>query len=469
MTLSGTSSATTAANGSGAYTFTGLANGSYTVTPSQTGFTFSPASLPATIASANVTGLNFTATAQPPATFSISGTLSPAAGGAGATVTLSGASSATTTANGSGAYTFTGLANGSYTVTPSHTGFTFSPASLPATIASANVTGLNFTATAQPPPTFSISGTLSPTTGGAGATVTLSGASSATTTANGSGAYTFTGLANGSYTVTPSQTGFTFSPASLPATIASANVTGLNFTATAQPPATFSISGTLSPAAGGAGATVTLSGASSATTTANGSGAYTFTGLANGNYTVTPSHTGFTFSPASLPATIASANITGLNFTATAQPPPTFSISGTISPTTGGAGATVTLSGASSATTDSQRLGRLHLHRLGSGNLCRYTQPDGIYVQPNNAVSADYQCQRHWCELHRHRPASFHLHDFGHDHADLWRKRRDRIVERSGGRDHNDQLIWRLYVHRIGQRKLHGNPEQLGFHVHASE
>ena len=74
MTLSGTSGATTTANGSGAYTFTGLANGSYTVTPSQTGFTFSPASLPATIASANVTGLNFTATAQPPATFSISGT-----------------------------------------------------------------------------------------------------------------------------------------------------------------------------------------------------------------------------------------------------------------------------------------------------------------------------------------------------------------------------------------------------------
>ena len=115
----------------------------------------------ATSASVTVTVNN----ATNPQTFTISGTLSPAAGGAGATVTLSGASSATTTANGSGAYTFTGFANGSYTVTPSHTGFTFSPASLSATIASANVTGLNFTATAQPPATFSISGTLSPRSG----------------------------------------------------------------------------------------------------------------------------------------------------------------------------------------------------------------------------------------------------------------------------------------------------------------
>ena len=45
---------------------------------------------------------------------------------------------------------FTGLAKGSYTVTPSHTGFTFSPASLAETISTANITGANFTSTATP-------------------------------------------------------------------------------------------------------------------------------------------------------------------------------------------------------------------------------------------------------------------------------------------------------------------------------
>src|SRR5947199_7893333 len=63
----------------------------------------------------------------PPQTYNISGTISPVAGGSGATVTLSGAASATTIANRSGIYTFRGLGNGTYTVTPGHAGYTFSP------------------------------------------------------------------------------------------------------------------------------------------------------------------------------------------------------------------------------------------------------------------------------------------------------------------------------------------------------
>src|SRR5438045_2746171 len=150
-----------------------------------------------------------------------------------------------------------------------------------------------------PPPTYTISGTISPIAGGSGATVTLSGTGSATSTANSSGAYSFTGLANGSYTVTPSHSGYTFSPASQNATVNGADVTGLNFTATAQTN-TFSISGTITPTAGGSGATVTLSGAATATATANSSGAYTFNGLAQGNYAIPHIHTGLTFNPRSL-------------------------------------------------------------------------------------------------------------------------------------------------------------------------
>jgi hypothetical protein len=253
----------------------------------------------------------------PPQTYSISGTISPVTGGNGATVTLSGGASTTTTANSSGSYTFTGLANGSYTITPSRTGYTFAPTSQNATVNGANVTGLNFTATKQTNPTFSISGTISPAAGSNGATVTLSGAASATTTANNSGNYTFSGVANGNYAVTPSHAGYTFSSTTQAVSVNGANVTGLNFTATANP--TFSIFGTISPIAGGSGATVVLSGAAGATTVANSSGNYSFAGLASGTYLVTPANTGYSFSPVNQSVTISAANVNGVNFTATAQ------------------------------------------------------------------------------------------------------------------------------------------------------
>jgi hypothetical protein len=111
-----------------------------------------------------VSGKNTQAAPPPPQTYSISGTISPAAGGAGATVTLSGATSATTTANSSGNYTFNGLSNGTYAVTPSLTGYTFSPNVQSATVNGANVTGLNFTATAQQPQAHSVALTWNPST-----------------------------------------------------------------------------------------------------------------------------------------------------------------------------------------------------------------------------------------------------------------------------------------------------------------
>lgn len=83
--------------------------------------------------------------------------------------------------------------------------------------------------------TYSISGTITPSSGGSGATITLGGATSATTTGDGSGNYSFAGLANGTYAVTPSNRGFAFSPTSQNATVNGANISGLNFTVTPQP------------------------------------------------------------------------------------------------------------------------------------------------------------------------------------------------------------------------------------------
>jgi hypothetical protein len=143
----------------------------------------------------------------------------------------------------------------------------------------------------------------------------LSGAAAATTTTSGTGAYSFNGLSNGTYAVTVSHTGYTFNPTSQTAVVNGANVTGVNFAATAL---TFSISGTLSPTLGGGGASVTLSGTANAIVTANGAGAYSFTGLGNGTYTITPSNTGYTFTPMSQNATLGGVNLTGINFTAVA-------------------------------------------------------------------------------------------------------------------------------------------------------
>ena len=309
VTLSGAANGTAIADGSGNFSFSGLTNGSYTITPSMTGFSLSPTSRSATINGTNVTGLAFTATPQ---TFSISGTV---ASGSGATVTLGGTASATVTASGSGTYTFSGLANGSYTVTPSKAGFTMSPSTRSVTVSGGSVTAVNFTATAL---TFSLSGSLTPSVGGGGASVGLSGVASASTTADGSGNYSFTGLANGSYAVTPSHSGYSFSPSSQAVTISGVSVTGVNFAATPAAP-TYTISGSVTPASSGAGSVMTLSGAASATTTADASGNYSFTGVSNGSYTVTPSSQTATFSPTSLPITISNGNMPGVNFTATAS------------------------------------------------------------------------------------------------------------------------------------------------------
>jgi len=257
----------------------------------------------------------------PGITYSASGSITPAASGSGATLTLTlgGPTLGTVTANASGSYTFSGLPNGSYTVTPSKTGYTFNPTSAPAVVNNGNVTVATFAATAVP--TYTASGSITPGATASGATVTLSlgGITVTTTTADASGNYSFTGLSNGSYTVTPTKTGYSFTPTSAPATINNANVTVAAFTITAVP--TYSISGSITPAASGTGTTVTLTlGASTiATATADVSGNYSFTGVVAGSYTVTPTKTGFTFSPISAPANVSNANVTVATFTATAN------------------------------------------------------------------------------------------------------------------------------------------------------
>jgi len=177
LTLSGAAAASATADSSGNYSFAGLANGTYIVTPSKTGFTFSPISQTITVNNGNTPGVNFTAIGQ---TWSISGNVS--ANGANANVALSGPASASTTADSSGNYSFSGLANGTYTVTPTKSGFTLNPTSQNATVNNGNVTSLNFTATSSGSTGLTIDANVS--TDGATAKTTISSPAFSTKTGN---------------------------------------------------------------------------------------------------------------------------------------------------------------------------------------------------------------------------------------------------------------------------------------------
>jgi hypothetical protein len=175
-------------------------------------------------------------------TYSVSGTVTNSAGTALSGVTVSNGSTSVAT-NSSGVYTFTGLNNGTYTLTPSLSGTTFSPASRSVTVNGANVTGQNFTGSSGST-TYSVSGTVTTSAGAAISGVSVSNGSTSVTT-NTSGQFTFANLANGTYTLTPSLSGYTFSPTSRSATVNGANVTGQNFTGTASTGNWLSQTGTL--------------------------------------------------------------------------------------------------------------------------------------------------------------------------------------------------------------------------------
>jgi hypothetical protein len=245
-------------------------------------------------------------------TYSINGTVqsgSPGVGIPGVTITLGGAASGTTTTDSNGNYNFTGLANGSYTIAASglSASYGLDIGTLTPVINNADSTGTIINAY------WSISGNA----GVAGATVTAVGAAfgnEGSVTADGSGNFVLSrangvSLQNDTWTITPTLTNYSFSPMSRNEVMSSANITGVNFSATLLG---YAVSGN----AGAPGALISYTGTSSGTTTADGSGNWSVSGLANGTYTFTPSLAKWTFTPTSKVVTVNNAAVTGVNFTA---------------------------------------------------------------------------------------------------------------------------------------------------------
>jgi pyrrolidone-carboxylate peptidase len=128
ISLSGTQNGSTTTDAAGNYSFSVLAEGTYTLTPAKQNYTFAPANTSFSNLGANQTAANFAGTLN---LHQISGHLTNINGIALPNVTmgLSGSQSGTATTDSQGAYSFTNLpAGGNYTITPSLAGSTFTPA-----------------------------------------------------------------------------------------------------------------------------------------------------------------------------------------------------------------------------------------------------------------------------------------------------------------------------------------------------
>ena len=144
--------------------------------------------------------------------------------------------------------------------------------------------------------------------------VTISDGAGHSAVTDASGYYVLEGLSAGTYTITPSKSGYTFSPASPSVTVPPSQLT-INFVGSIS---TYVVTGVVQDSAKEGIPGVTISDeAGRSTTTSGNSGGYILEGLPAGAHTLTPSKSGYTFSPTSRLVT-GPLNELGINFTGTA-------------------------------------------------------------------------------------------------------------------------------------------------------
>jgi len=262
-----------------------------TVTPSKTGYTFSPTSNTYSNYTAILSNEDYAATLI---SYTVSGYVGTVEG---VTITYTGESTAT---NSSGYYSFQVPYGWTGSVTPSKAGYTFVPTSYPITEPTYSNLQLDFTPTEL---TYTITGNA----GVGGASLAYTGGAEPVV-ADGSGNYEITVPWGWDGTVTPSKLGYNFTPTNRTYTDVITNQTAQNYTATLN---TYTISGN----AGVVGVLITYNGG---TTTTDSAGDYSFTVSYGWTGTVTPSLTGYVFDPANRAYnTPIAADQTLQNFTAT--------------------------------------------------------------------------------------------------------------------------------------------------------
>jgi protocatechuate 3,4-dioxygenase beta subunit len=201
--------AAVSADGSGAYSISGVAPGTYTIEVSLAGYDTGTDSV--TVSNADLTGQNLTLQKT---TYTIRGTIGVSDNGSGgspngAVVTLknSGSTVGSANADSSGAYTISGVAPGTYTIEVSLAGYT--TGTIPAFEVSADVTkDLTLQKT-----TYTISGTISLSDGGyadgAGVQLKKDGsAEGSPVSTDSSGAYAIGNVLPGTYSIEVTHTGY---------------------------------------------------------------------------------------------------------------------------------------------------------------------------------------------------------------------------------------------------------------------
>jgi uncharacterized delta-60 repeat protein len=210
-------------NSAGYYTFFSVQPGSITVTPSKSGYRFTPSAKTVNAGTSNVSGQNFIGATG----YSISGRVANASGVGQANINVkrTGSNQAALT-NSAGYYTFTDVPDGTYTITAVATGTSFAPESRVVTISGGDISGQNFIAG----PGYNIIGRISTSSGTplAGVTVTRTG-SAVTAVTNSAGYFVFSAVAPGTYTITPALGGHTFLPTNKTVVVTNTDISGQNF------------------------------------------------------------------------------------------------------------------------------------------------------------------------------------------------------------------------------------------------
>ena len=288
------------------------------VTPTLSGYTFSPPSRSYGSVSASQSGQDFVATAPP---VQISGNVHTSGGAPVGGVVMSGLPGNPTT-DASGNYSAQVPSGWSGAVTPTLSGYTFSPPSRSYGSVSASQSEQDFVATALP---VQISGNVHTSGGAPVGGVVMSGLPGNPTT-DASGNYSAQVPSGWSGAVTPTLSGYTFSPPSRSYGSVSASQSGQDFVATAPP---VQISGNVHTSGGAAVNGVVMSGLPGTPAT-DGSGNYSAQVSSGWSGTVTPSLSGYAFSPPSRSYGSLSASQSGQDFVA--APTPTGSLQVTILP-----------------------------------------------------------------------------------------------------------------------------------------
>jgi hypothetical protein len=325
VNISGTLPRSATTDPSGYYELIGLNNGTYTVQPSLTGYTFDPTEATVTVQDGIVTGVNFTAALA--STYEVSGIVTlNGVGFPNVSITLGGPVIRSGVTDFSGHFSIQ-APNGQYFVNASAIGYSFTPGSRLVAVDGAPVNGVNFTANVIH--AYTVSGTVTLSTGGGASGVMLniigiSGGAVATTDPFGN--FQFNQINEGVYTLSASDSRYTFNPTSRTVSVLGGNVTSQNFTAT--PIVAYNVSGVVT--LGGQGLeNISLSltsGSTSYPATTGQSGSYSVS-VTEGTYTVAPAYaTGYAFTPESRSVTVSGGDVNGQDFTATVVP--TYTVSG---------------------------------------------------------------------------------------------------------------------------------------------